>query len=304
MDKRSVFGGLAAAAIAASAVNISIAEAVYYPPPENLGVSAGSIEIEKDSMNGDIVAEVPLYVHNNPGFSAIKVIAELDSRLSFDTNVVSTDIDGIAGVLVSSCGGQGNTFSLCFTADGERFQGDREIGRLRVNVPAGAETGRYDISFLRECGDEKIFIDTYNKRSARFYEEYFSDLEGGSITVTDNNAVQESTGAAQEQEPVRGEAAEETVTSEAATVRVQTESAVIMTAVTTQKDTALKTVVPEVYDSPEEQAATAAAAEEIPEQTADKEKKHNSMLVPVIIAVLLELGTAIVLILRRGGRSK
>ena len=304
MKKRSVFGGLAAAVIAASAVNISIAEAVYYPPPEGLGVSAGSIEIEKDSINGDIIAEVPLYVHNNPGFSAIKVIAELDGRLSFDADAVSTDIDGIAGVLVSSCSGHDNTFSLCFTADGERFQGDREIGRLRVNVPAGTEAGRYDISFLRECADEKIFIDTYNKRSARFYEEYFSELEGGSITITDNNAVQENTAAAQEREPVRDETAVETVTSETPTVLKQTSPAVSTAAATTQKDTAVKTVVPEVYDSPVEQGTTAAAVREIPEQTADDEEKHNSMLVPVLIAVLLELGTAVVLILRRGGRSK
>ena len=305
MNKGSFLGGLAAAITAVNAVSICIAEAAYYPPPEDLGISADSIEIDKSSMNGDTVAEIPVYVHNNPGFSALKIIVELDGRLSFDSDLASTVVDGIAGVYVSSCGDSENTQAICFTADGERFQGDREIGRLRINIPGDISVGTYSVALLRDSDSEEIFIDTYNKRSARFYEEDFSCLEGGCITITDSSAtstVQENTPEPEAQETAITETAVEAVSDVETTTSAETATSTVPPA--TEREKVSKTAVQKLYDSLVETLTTIASAEDALAEPLNEEEKQSGMLVPAIIAVLLELGTAMVLIIRKGGRSK
>ena len=303
MNRSSLLCGAAAAALIFSALDTGTAEAIYYPPPEELGVSVGSTEIDKSEINGDTVLEIPVYVHNNPGFTALRVIVDLDSRLGFDADHrVSTDIDGIAGISVSECG-RSNTLCMCFETSDGRFLSDGELGRLRIRLNGDIQAGSYDISLPESYGDSYIFIDTYSKQSARFGGEYFKSLEGGSITVTDSSAAP-----VQEIAP----AAEDTAVQESTDVEPATEPASVTEVTTVPASSAssapkvkvTQTVVQKLYESPEKDAAEEPEADEEPEQAAGKEEKHNNLLVPAIIAVLLEIGTAVVLIFRRGGRSK
>lgn len=315
MRKSVVFGGIAAA------LAFAPAGAVYgagdYEAPSGIELSIGDTVIDRTDLTGGKLVEVPVNIGNNSGFVGVKMLIQLDGRLSFaDDYEVGTRAEEMAGVHISEQRDMENTRKVNFvTKTKSRFTGDGEIGYVRVMLPEDTPVGRYDIN-IYPYTDEPMIL-TYNNFDAYFGAECFSQLRGGTITVKDGDTVPQ-----QEQAPPRhdddgdrnapiqeeGSSDENDSKNEA-----DTTTSVITTAVTTTKTTAKTTVTSTtaskvtakessaVTASKETTAVSAVTTEPTAETDTSKPKK-NLLLIPVIAAAVIALGTAC-FIVRKGGRS-
>lgn len=315
MRKSVVFGGIAAA------LAFAPAGAVYgagdYEAPSGIELSIGDTVIDRTDLTGGKLVEVPVNIGNNSGFVGVKMLIQLDGRLSFaDDYEVGTRAEEMAGVHISEQRDMENTRKVNFvTKTKSRFTGDGEIGYVRVMLPEDTPVGRYDID-IYPYTDEPMIL-TYNNFDAYFGAECFSQLRGGTITVKDGDTVPQ-----QEQAPPRhdddgdrnapiqeeGSSDENDSKNEA-----DTTTSVTTTAVTTTKTTAKTTVTSTTASkvtAKESSAVTAskgttavsAVTTEPTAETDTSKPKKNLLLIPVIAAAVIALGTAC-FIVRKGGRS-
>ena len=303
MRKSVVFGGIAAA------LAFAPAGAVYgagdYEAPSGIELSIGDTVIDRTDLTGGKLVEVPVNIGNNSGFVGVKMLIQLDGRLSFaDDYELGTRAEEMAGVHISEQRDMENTRKVNFvTKTKSRFTGDGEIGYVRVMLPEDTPVGRYDID-IYPYTDEPMIL-TYNNFDAYFGAECFSQLRGGTITVKDGDTVPQ-----QEQAPPRhdddgernapfqeeGSSDENDSNNETHT----TTSVTTATTVTTTKTTA-KTTVTSTTAAKETTAVSAVTTEPTAETDTSKPKK-NLLLIPVIAAAVIALGTAC-FIVRKGGRS-
>ena len=196
MRKSVVFGGIAAA------LAFAPAGAVYgagdYEAPSGIELSIGDTVIDRTDLTGGKLVEVPVNIGNNSGFVGVKMLIQLDGRLSFaDDYELGTRAEEMAGVHISEQRDMENTRKVNFvTKTKSRFTGDGEIGYVRVMLPEDTPVGRYDIN-IYPYTDEPMIL-TYNNFDAYFGAECFSQLRGGTITVKDGDTVPQ-----QEQAPPR-----------------------------------------------------------------------------------------------------
>ena len=315
MRKSVVFGGIAAA------LAFAPAGAVYgagdYEAPSGIELSIGDTVIDRADLTGGKLVEVPVNIGNNSGFVGVKMLIQLDGRLSFaDDYEVGTRAEEMAGVHISEQRDMENTRKVNFvTKTKSRFTGDGEIGYVRVMLPEDTPVGRYDID-IYPYTDEPMIL-TYNNFDAYFGAECFSQLRGGTITVKDGDTVPQ-----QEQAPPRhdddgernapiqeeGSSDENDSKNEADTTTSVTTISVTTTK-TTAKTTVISTTASKVT-AKESSAVTASkgttavsAVTTEPTAVTDTSKpKKNLLLIPVIAAAVIALGTAC-FIVRKGGRS-
>ena len=315
MRKSVVFGGIAAA------LAFAPAGAVYgagdYEAPSGIELSIGDTVIDRTDLTGGKLVEVPVNIGNNSGFVGVKMLIQLDGRLSFaDDYELGTRAEEMAGVHISEQRDMENTRKVNFvTKTKSRFTGDGEIGYVRVMLPEDTPVGRYDIN-IYPYTDEPMIL-TYNNFDAYFGAECFTQLRGGTITVKDGDTVPQ-----QEQAPPRhdddgernapfqeeGSSDENDSNNE-----THTTTSVTTISVTTTKTTAKTTVISTtaskvtakessaVTASKETTAVSAVTTEPTAETDTSKPKK-NLLLIPVIAAAVIALGTAC-FIVRKGGRS-
>ena len=177
--------GLAAVAMAAGVCSYQEVYAGGYSAPSGIEISVDSFEIDRSDLHGDTLVELPVYISNNEGFVSLNLVFELDLRLRFDRNSISSDLNGIRAINVNKCSDSGNMISASFEAE-NRFIDDGKLGTFRVIVPENTEPGTYELAIRESGGDHDIRIYTYNKRGADYGAECFSLLQGGTITVTNN----------------------------------------------------------------------------------------------------------------------
>ena len=320
MRKSVVFGGIAAA------LAFAPAGAVYgagdYEAPSGIELSIGDTVIDRTDLTGGKLVEVPVNIGNNSGFVGVKMLIQLDGRLSFaDDYELGTRAEEMAGVHISEQRDMENTRKVNFvTKTKSRFTGDGEIGYVRVMLPEDTPVGRYDIN-IYPYTDEPMIL-TYNNFDAYFGAECFSQLRGGTITVKDGDTVPQ-----QEQAPPRhdddgernapsqeeGSSDENDSNNETHTTTSVTTATTVTTTKTTTKTTAKTTVTSTtaskvtakessaVTASKETTAVSAVTTEPTAETDTSKPKK-NLLLIPVIAAAVIALGTAC-FIVRKGGRS-
>ena len=196
MRKCVVFGGIAAS------LAFAPAGAVYaagdYEAPSGIELSIGDTEIDRADLAGGRLVEVPVNIGNNSGFVSVKMLIQLDGRLSFAEDYeLGTRAEDMAGVHISEQRDMENTRKVNFvTKTKSRCTSDGEIGYVRVMLPEDTPVGRYDIN-IYPYTDEPMIL-TYNNFDAYFGAECFSQLRGGTITVKDGDTVPQ-----QEQAPPR-----------------------------------------------------------------------------------------------------
>jgi len=316
----SVSGCAAAFAVMSACICCCTAYADYEAPAD-ISVSVGHYEIDRSQLSGDTLVEVPVYINNNCGFVSLNVIFELDERLRFSGDCeAGTNSGKLAGVNIYKCSDSGNTISTCFEAAGRsRFTSDGELGYLRVIIPEGTPAGDYGISMRDSAGDFETMIFTYNSNDAMFGRECFSDLAGGSITVSDTSAdmsvpqsdsnqqegnssndVQPSGDNSEQHEEDKAAA----VTTAAADKATETASSTIT--VTTTSVT-VSTTDTSITTGTEKTVSTNAVTETTvtSDGTEDMKKgKNRNMLAPIIAATLIIIGAAVAFVFKKGGRSK
>lgn len=316
MRKSVVFGGIAAA------LAFAPAGAVYgagdYEAPSGIELSIGDTVIDRTDLTGGKLVEVPVNIGNNSGFVGVKMLIQLDGRLSFaDDYELGTRAEEMAGVHISEQRDMENTRKVNFvTKTKSRFTGDGEIGYVRVMLPEDTPVGRYDIN-IYPYTDEPMIL-TYNNFDAYFGAECFSQLRGGTITVKDGDTVPQ-----QEQAPPRhdddgernassqeeGSSDENDSNNEAHTTTSVTTATTVTTTKTTAKTTVTSTTASKVtakessaVTASKETTAVSAVTTEPTAETDTSKPKKNLLLIPVIAAAVIALGTAC-FIVRKGGRS-
>ena len=315
MRKSVVFGGIAAALAFAPAGAVN--GAGDYEAPSGIELSIGDTVIDRADLTGGKLVEVPVNIGNNSGFVGVKMLIQLDGRLSFaDDYEVGTRAEEMAGVHISEQRDMENTRKVNFvTKTKSRFTGDGEIGYVRVMLPEDTPVGRYDID-IYPYTDEPMIL-TYNNFDAYFGAECFSQLRGGTITVKDGDTVSQ-----QEQAPPRHDddrdrnapSQEEGSSDENDSKNeTHTTTSVTATTVTTTKTTAKTTVTSttaskvtakesSAVTASKETTAVSAVTTEPTAETDKSKPKKNLLLIPVIAAAVIALGTAC-FIVRKGGRS-
>ena len=316
MRKSVVFGGIAAA------LAFAPAGAVYgagdYEAPSGIELSIGDTVIDRTDLTGGKLVEVPVNIGNNSGFVGVKMLIQLDGRLSFaDDYELGTRAEEMAGVHISEQRDMENTRKVNFvTKTKSRFTGDGEIGYVRVMLPEDTPVGRYDIN-IYPYTDEPMIL-TYNNFDAYFGAECFSQLRGGTITVKDGDTVPQ-----QEQAPPRhdddgernaliqeeGSSDENDSNNETHTTTSVTTATTVTTTKTTAKTTVTSTAASKVtakessaVTASKETTAVSAVTTEPTAETDTSKPKKNLLLIPVIAAAVIALGTAC-FIVRKGGRS-
>lgn len=316
MRKSVVFGGIAAA------LAFAPAGAVYgagdYEAPSGIELSIGDTVIDRTDLTGGKLVEVPVNIGNNSGFVGVKMLIQLDGRLSFaDDYELGTRAEEMAGVHISEQRDMENTRKVNFvTKTKSRFTGDGEIGYVRVMLPEDIPVGRYDIN-IYPYTDEPMIL-TYNNFDAYFGAECFSQLRGGTITVKDGDTVPQ-----QEQAPPRhdddwernapsqeeGSSDENDSNNETHTTTSVTTATTVTTTKTTAKTTVTSTTASKVttkessaVTASKETTAVSAVTTEPTAETDTSKPKKNLLLIPVIAAAVIALGTAC-FIVRKGGRS-
>ncbi|MGN0616782.1 hypothetical protein [Ruminococcus flavefaciens] len=316
MRKSVVFGGIAAA------LAFAPAGAVYgageYEAPSGIELSIGDTVIDRTDLTGGKLVEVPVNIGNNSGFVGVKMLIQLDGRLSFaDDYELGTRAEEMAGVHISEQRDMENTRKVNFvTKTKSRFTGDGEIGYVRVMLPEDTPVGRYDIN-IYPYTDEPMIL-TYNNFDAYFGAECFSQLRGGTITVKDGDTVPQ-----QEQAPPRhdddgdrnapiqeeGSSDENDSNNETHTTTSVTTATTVTTTKTTAKTTVTSTTASKVtakessaVTASKETTAVSAVTTEPTAETDTSKPKKNLLLIPVIAAAVIALGTAC-FIVRKGGRS-
>lgn len=316
MRKSVVFGGIAAA------LAFAPAGAVYgagdYEAPSGIELYIGDTVIDRTDLTGGKLVEVPVNIGNNSGFVGVKMLIQLDGRLSFaDDYELGTRAEEMAGVHISEQRDMENTRKVNFvTKTKSRFTGDGEIGYVRVMLPEDTPVGRYDIN-IYPYTDEPMIL-TYNNFDAYFGAECFSQLSGGTITVKDGDTVpqQEQAPPRHDDEADRNAPQEKESSSDENESKIETTTAstVTTTAVTTAKTTARTTVTSSSASTasakgtsgvtaPTETTAVSAVTAEPSAETDTSKHKNNHLLIPVIAAAVIALGAAC-FIVRKGGRSK
>lgn len=315
MRKCVVFGGIAAS------LAFAPAGAVYaagdYEAPSGIELSIGDTEIDRADLAGGRLVEVPVNIGNNSGFVSVKMLIQLDGRLSFAEDYeLGTRAEDMAGVHISEQRDMENTRKVNFvTKTKSRCTSDGEIGYVRVMLPEDTPVGRYDIN-IYPYTDEPMIL-TYNNFDAYFGAECFSQLRGGTITVKDGDTVPQ-----QEQAPPRHDddgdrnAPEEESSSDESESNNETHtttSVTTATTVTTTKTTAKTTVTStknpagaaketSAVTASEATTSVSAVTTEPSAETDTTKPKKNLLLIPVIAAAVIALGTA-GFIVRKGGRS-
>ncbi len=315
MRKCVVFGGIAAS------LAFAPAGAVYaagdYEAPSGIELSIGDTEIDRADLAGGRLVEVPVNIGNNSGFVSVKMLIQLDGRLSFAEDYeLGTRAEDMAGVHISEQRDMENTRKVNFvTKTKSRCTSDGEIGYVRVMLPEDTPVGRYDIN-IYPYTDEPMIL-TYNNFDAYFGAECFSQLRGGTITVKDGDTVPQ-----QEQAPPRHDddgdrnASEEESSSDESESNNETHtttSVTTATTVTTTKTTAKTTVTStknpagaaketSAVTASEATTSVSAVTTEPSDETDTTKPKKNLLLIPVIAAAVIALGTAC-FIVRKGGRS-
>lgn len=315
MRKCVVFGGIAAS------LAFAPAGAVYaagdYEAPSGIELSIGDTEIDRADLAGGRLVEVPVNIGNNSGFVSVKMLIQLDGRLSFAEDYeLGTRAEDMAGVHISEQRDMENTRKVNFvTKTKSRCTSDGEIGYVRVMLPEDTPVGRYDIN-IYPYTDEPMIL-TYNNFDAYFGAECFSQLRGGTITVKDGDTVPQ-----QEQAPPRHDddgdrnAPEEESSSDESESNNETHtttSVTTATTVTTTKTTAKTTVTStknpagaakenSAVTASEATTSVSAVTTEPSDETDTTKPKKNLLLIPVIAAAVIALGTAC-FIVRKGGRS-
>ena len=315
MRKCVVFGGIAAS------LAFAPAGAVYaagdYEAPSGIELSIGDTEIDRADLAGGRLVEVPVNIGNNSGFVSVKMLIQLDGRLSFaEAYELGTRAEDMAGVHISEQRDMENTRKVNFvTKTKSRCTSDGEIGYVRVMLPEDTPVGRYDIN-IYPYTDEPMIL-TYNNFDAYFGAECFSQLRGGTITVKDGDTVPQ-----QEQAPPRHDddgdrnASEEESSSDESESNNETHtttSVTTATTVTTTKTTAKTTVTStknpagaaketSAVTASEATTSVSAVTTEPSDETDTTKPKKNLLLIPVIAAAVIALGTAC-FIVRKGGRS-
>ena len=316
MRKSVVFGGIAAALAFAPAGAVN--GAGDYEAPSGIELSIGDTVIDRADLTGGKLVEVPVNIGNNSGFVGVKMLIQLDGRLSFaDDYEVGTRAEEMAGVHISEQRDMENTRKVNFvTKTKSRFTGDGEIGYVRVMLPEDTPVGRYDID-IYPYTDEPMIL-TYNNFDAYFGAECFSQLRGGTITVKDGDTVPQ-----QEQAPPRhdddgernapfqeeGSSDENDSKNETHTTTSVTAATTVTTTKTTAKTTVTSTTASKVtakessaVTASKETTAVSAVTTEPTAETDTSKPKKNLLLIPVIAAAVIALGTAC-FIVRKGGRS-
>jgi len=315
MRKCVVFGGIAAS------LAFAPAGAVYaagdYEAPSGIELSIGDTEIDRADLAGGRLVEVPVSIGNNSGFVSVKMLIQLDGRLSFAEDYeLGTRAEDMAGVHISEQRDMENTRKVNFvTKTKSRCTSDGEIGYVRVMLPEDTPVGRYDIN-IYPYTDEPMIL-TYNNFDAYFGAECFSQLRGGTITVKDGDTVPQ-----QEQAPPRHDddgdrnAPEEesssdesesnnethTTTSVTAATTVTTTKTTAKTTVTSTKNPAVAAKETSAVTASEATTSVSAVTTEPSDETDTTKPKKNLLLIPVIAAAVIALGTAC-FIVRKGGRS-
>lgn len=315
MRKCVVFGGIAAS------LAFAPAGAVYaagdYEAPSGIELSIGDTEIDRADLAGGRLVEVPVNIGNNSGFVSVKMLIQLDGRLSFAEDYeLGTRAEDMAGVHISEQRDMENTRKVNFvTKTKSRCTSDGEIGYVRVMLPEDTPVGRYDIN-IYPYNDEPMIL-TYNNFDAYFGAECFSQLRGGTITVKDGDTVPQ-----QEQAPPRHDddgdrnAPDEESSSDESESNNETHtttSVTTATTVTTTKTTAKITVTStknpagaaketSAVTASEATTSVSAVTTEPSDETDTTKPKKNLLLIPVIAAAVIALGTAC-FIVRKGGRS-
>lgn len=320
MRKCVVFGGIAAA-LAFAPVG-AVCAAGDYEAPSGIELSIGDIEIDRADLSGGRLVEVPVYISNNSGFVSLEMLIELDGRLHFDEErELVTRATDMSGVHISHYQQRENTVTAKFvTPSKSRYTDDGEIGCIRVMLPEDTAVGRYDI-WLSPSPDEVHMILTYNSLDSWFGPECFSQLRGGSITVKDGNSGSQGEQAAphHEENVQRNVNAQDSGSSDNGNNDSEAAAAASTTAVTVTAETTTKTTTKTTVTSSSTSTGTASSTSEVastettttdsaePTMSAaeNDNKKHKSknLLIPVIIATVIALGTAC-FIVRKGGRSK
>ena len=266
--------------------------------------------------------EVPVYIGNSSGFCSVEMLIELDSRLRFDEeSELGTRTADVSGVHISHYMELENTVTAKFTSKSKtRVTENGEIGFLRVMLSEDTPAGRYDI-WLSSSPDEEHMLLTHNSYDAWFGSECFSQLRGGSITVKDGSTVpQNEQSAPHHEENVQRNEAPQSGSSSDNNEKSSEPAAAVTTAATTavtaaQTTAASKTTVTvsvsskAAASSTSETTATATASTvtavttETAAENHDTKTKDKNLLIPVIAATVIALGTAC-FIVRKGGRSK
>lgn len=312
MRKCVVFGGIAAA-LAFAPVG-AVCGAGDYEAPSGIELSIGDIDIDRADLSGDRILEVPVYIGNNSGFVSVEMLIELDGRLRFDEDIeLGTRAEEMSGVHIMHYMDMDNKVTAKFTTKKySRFTDDGEIGYLRVVVPEDTPQGRYDI-WLSSSPDEGHMLLTHNSYDAWFGSQCFSQLTGGSITVRDKNAEAQPEQAAPQHED-NGQRNEETQSSSsdnndngreaALTTAVTTAATTAKTTKTTKKTTAAASSA--ITDTEKGTSAVTSAASETTVTSAEaevgktnKDHKVKDLLIPVIIATVIALGTACFIVRKR-----
>ena len=157
-----------------------------YDAPSDIMLSLGSVQLERSQLSGNTLVELPIYIENNPGFSSLNMIFEIDGNLSFDPEYEADTVAGeLGGVGIYRDEGSKNVVSVCFETDGKRkrFTDDGHIGNLRLRVPQDIPDGSYEISFRESCDSFRMLIYTYNDFDAEFGAECFSQMQGGAVSI-------------------------------------------------------------------------------------------------------------------------
>ena len=315
MRKCVVFGGIAAS------LAFAPAGAVYaagdYEAPSGIELSIGDTEIDRADLAGGRLVEVPVNIGNNSGFVSVKMLIQLDGRLSFAEDYeLGTRAEDMAGVHISEQRDMENTRKVNFvTKTKSRCTSDGEIGYVRVMLPEDTPVGRYDIN-IYPYTDEPMIL-TYNNFDAYFGAECFSQLRGGTITVKDGDTVpqQEQAPPCHDDDGDRNAPEEEsssdesesnnethTTTSVTAATTVTTTKTTAKTTVTSTKNPAGAAKETSAVTASEATTSVSAVTTEPSAETDTTKPKKNLLLIPVIAAAVIALGTAC-FIVRKGGRS-
>lgn len=318
MRMRSFAGVIIAAAVTASTGMTAYA----YEAPQNIELSIGTAELNKEDIHGDTIVKVPIYIQNNPGLLSVKMVFEADSGLRFDGyHSADSDNTEVASVNIYQCSGTDRIVSVNFTSIGtDKMYSNGEIAYLRFVVSEDTPAGRYAIRFTNGYDDEYMGVLSENSADARFGIEVFSKLEQGAVIINAPDvpaepapAAQAPAQAPQEQDnapaPVQDEQAEEespdtpTETTEAVTSSAAetTTSAVSVSSEKSETTSGTSAETTETSLTAEQSTSettltTAGADDASAEKTYGKGKEKragNRALIPAAAAAVIAAGAGI-----------
>lgn len=297
--------------------------AFAYEAPRDIELSIGTVEINREDIHGDTIMEVPVFIQNNPGLLSVKMVFEADNGLRFDGyHAADSDNPEVASVNIYRCFGGDQAVSVNFTSLGTgKISADGQIGVLRLVVPEGIASGRYNIRFVNDYDDECMNVLSENSDNARFGMECFSRLEQGAVIVKDMNVpvppsppaeqaqtLQEHNDdpAQQQDQPsspdggeTSSEVTETTVSSTSVTVTATTST-------TSEKSTAASETTTETTDtsvtaleSTSSDVFTTTTAETSSVKNGKGKWERNKVVIPSAIAAVIAAGTAAGFIARK-----